>query len=101
ESDVFAFASALTSVGVEAEAGGTALSKVFVAINDAVLTSSDKLNTFARVAGMSADEFARAFREDPALAIAGFVEGLGAMSASGQSTTGVFKDLELTDQRLM
>src|SRR5690606_16048966 len=72
ESDVLGFATALTSVGVEAEAGGTALSKVFVAINDAVLSSSDKLDVFARVAGTSAESFAKSFRESPAHAIAMF-----------------------------
>ena len=101
ESDVLAFAASLTSVGVEAEAGGTAMSKVFMSIRDAVIDGGDKLQTFSRVAGVSATEFANAFRRDPAEAITMFVEGMGRLSASGQSTTAVFEELELTDQRLM
>jgi TP901 family phage tail tape measure protein len=101
EADVFAFASTLTSVGVEAEAGGTALSKVFTSIRDAVLDGSENLDTFARVAGTTAEDFARSFREDPAMAIESFVTGLGRMNEAGESTTGVFQELELTDQRLM
>lgn len=101
EANVFAFASALTSVGVEAEAGGTAMSKVITAIADAARTGNDDLTTFAQVAGVSASEFRRAFEEDASTAVAMFVEGLGEMSNAGESTTAIFDDLELTDQRLM
>lgn len=101
EADIFAFGSTLASVGVEAEAGGTALSKVFTTVSDAVLDGSDKLDTFARVAGTTAEDFAASFREDPATAINEFVMGLGRMIDSGESTTGVFQELELTDSRLM
>lgn len=101
EADVFAFASTLTSVGVEAEAGGTALSKVFTSIRDSVLDGGEKLEVFASVAGTTAADFAAQFNNDPAMAISSFVEGLGRMNDAGESTTGVFDDLELTDQRLM
>lgn len=101
ESNVFAFAETLASVGVEAEAGGTALSKVFTSVRDAVIDGSDKLAVFARVAGQSTTDFAAAFRQDAAGAITSFVEGLGKINDAGQSTTAVFESLELTDQRLM
>lgn len=100
EADVFAFASTLASVGVEAEAGGTALSKVFTRVRDAVIDGGESLDVFAQVAGTSAAEFARAFREDPEMAIELFIAGLDRMNLSGQSTTQVFKDLELNDERL-
>jgi TP901 family phage tail tape measure protein len=101
EADVLAFASTLTSVGVEAEAGGTAMSKVFTAVADAMRDGNERLGTFAKVAGMSSREFAQAYGEDAAGAITSFTEGLGRMSAAGESTTHVFDDLSLTDQRLM
>ena len=101
EADIFAIASTLTSVGVEAEAGGTAMSKVFTAIGDAVRDGGDKLETFAEVSGMTAQEFQRAFEEDAAGAIGMFVEGMGRLGAEGESTSQIFKDLGLTDQRLM
>lgn len=101
ESDVFAFASTLTSVGVEAEAGGTAMSKVFTSIADSVRDGGEKLETFASVAGVTAEEFSQAFGQDAAGAIALFVDGMGQAATTGESTTQIFKDLELTDQRLM
>jgi TP901 family phage tail tape measure protein len=100
EANVLAFASTLTSVGVEAEAGGTALSKVFTSIGDATRDGGDKLATFAKVAGVSVQEFQDAFEKDAAGAIAMFIEGMGRLAESGESTTKVFDDLELTDERL-
>ena len=101
EANVFAFASALTSVGVEAEAGGTAMSKVITAIADAARTGNSDLATFAQVAGVTGDAFVQAFERDASSAVALFVEGLGEMSNAGESTTEIFNDLGLTDQRLM
>lgn len=101
EADIFAIGSALASVGVEAEAGGTALSKVFTSVSDAVLDGGDKLETFAEVAGVTASEFQRAYRQDAGLAINDFVNGLGRMIEGGQSLTPVFEKLELTDSRLI
>lgn len=101
EADILGFGSALSSVGVEAEAGGSALSKVFTSITDAVADGGDKLTVFARTAGVSADQFATAFRDDPAEAIEMFIAGLGQMIDSGQSLTPVLEELEFTDIRLM
>src|SRR5699024_188060 len=101
EADIFAIASTMTSVGVEAEAGGTAMSKTFIAIADAVRDGGEHLDTFAQVSGMTAEQFKTAFGEDAAGAIGAFVDGMGRMSEQGESTSQVFKDLGLTDQRLM
>lgn len=100
ESDIFAFASTLTSVGVQAEAGGTAISKVFTSIADAVMDGGEQLDTFARAAGMSTADFKAAFEKDAAGGVTAFVEGMGRMANAGESTTQIFKDLELNDSRL-
>jgi len=100
ESQVLAFASALTSVGVPSEAAGTAISKVMTSISDAVKDGGDDLETFAQVAGVSTEEFQRAFEQDAAGAIGSFIEGMGRMSSSGQSTTAIFDNLGLADERL-
>jgi TP901 family phage tail tape measure protein len=83
EADVLAFANALASVGIEAEAGGTALSTAMVKMADAVASGGDSVAEFAQVAGMSAEEFTRAFETDPARAIQAFVEGLGRIDSAG------------------
>lgn len=101
EADVFAFGAVFTEVGVKAEAGGTALSKIFLHIRDAVISGSEELDVFARTAGMTSDEFATAFGENAGLTIATFIEGIGELERAGMSTTEIFEELGLADERLM
>jgi len=98
EADVFGIAAAFTSVGVQAEAGGTAVQKVLTAMTIAVADGGDQLDIFADTAGMSADEFAAAFKVDAAGAFTDFVEGLG---EQGDEAFGTLEALELQDQRLI
>lgn len=85
ESEILAFASALSSVGIEAEAGGSAFSKVFIQIATAVATGNEDLQMFADIAGKSAADFRTAFQQDAAGAIISFVQGLSQMdSESGE-----------------
>src|SRR5690606_6040500 len=69
ESDMPGFAGALSSVGIEAEAGGTAISRVMITIANAVREGGEQLGLFAKVAGMSVNDFKQAFQEDAAGAI--------------------------------
>lgn len=100
EDQVMAIASALSSLGIEAEAGGSSISRVMVDMSTAVQSGSDKLALFARVAGMSVDEFATLFREDAAHAMTAFTGGLGRMQASGADTFGVLDKLGLSEIRV-
>jgi TP901 family phage tail tape measure protein len=95
-----AFAGALTSMGVEAEAGGTNLSKAFTAINSAVISGGKELDQFARISQMSAEEFSAAFREDPADAIVAFVDGLRAIRDGGGDVAAALRDSGLSGERM-
>lgn len=77
EADILGIATALSSVGIEAGKGGTAFSKVITEMTVASATGSEKLNDFADIAGMSADEFQKLFNEDAISAINAFFTGLG------------------------
>lgn len=98
EADLLGVSAALSSVGVEAEAGGTAVQKVFLKITESVATADEFLEVFAATAGMSADAFATLWREDPSEAFTLFVEGLG---AAGQDAFIILDQLDLKDQRLI
>jgi len=74
--DIMAIGTALSSVGVEAEAGGTAVQMGLLEINKAVVESGDKLNEFARVSGLSAEDFKKKWDTDAAGAFQLFIEGL-------------------------
>lgn len=100
EADVLAFSSTLSSVGIRAEAGGTAISRVFLEIDDAVRNGGEALDTFAETAGMSATEFQRAYQEDAAGAIATFVQGLGRVQQSGGDVNAILGDLGLDGIRV-
>lgn len=100
EAEVFGFASTLSSLGVEAEAGGSAISRVMIEIASEVETSGDKLADFARVSGMSVEEFSRLFRDDAAGAVLAFVNGLGNAEAQGSSTLQMLDDLGFTEIRV-
>jgi len=96
EPQVLAIGGAFASVGIQAEAGGTAVQKVLLAITKEVVTSGDKLEGFAKVAGMSAQEFAAAWRSDAGAAFVAFVEGLG---KSGENAIQILDDLGLKNER--
>lgn len=100
EAQILGFAGALSSVGIEAEAGGTAFSKVFIDISNAVQSGGEGLSLFARVAGMSTAQFRQAFQADAAGAIVSFVEGLGRISAEGGNTFAVLEALGFSEIRV-
>ena len=100
EAQILSFAGALSSVGIEAEAGGTAFSRVMLNMNTAVAQGGEALEGFAQVAGMSTQEFAKAFEEDAAGAMITFIEGLGQMSESGADVATVLDELGLGEIRV-
>ncbi|WP_274755683.1 phage tail tape measure protein [Actinotignum sanguinis] len=100
EGDVFGLATAMSSMGIEAEAGGTAMSKLMIDIRRAVDTGGEKLALFAKTAGMSAEQFKAAFQKDAAGAIISFMTGLGKMEEAGQSTQATLDELGITEVRM-
>lgn len=100
EAEVLGFANALASVGIEAEAGGTAISRIMTDIAMSVSQGGDELEAFAEVAGMSSAEFQSAFREAPADAIATFIEGLAKIDAAGGDVFKTLDDLGQSDIRV-
>lgn len=98
ESKVLAIGGAFASVGVGAEAGGTAVSKVLASMTEAVATGNDSLKWFAATSGMTAAEFASQWKTDSGEAFTRFVEGLG---RSGDQAFSILRNLGLSDQRLI
>lgn len=98
EGQILGIGAAMSSVGVEAEAGGTAVQKVLLNMVQAVAQGGEQLNTFAATAGMSASEFKRAFQEDAGKAFEEFVEGLG---RAGDKAFDILSALGMEDQRLI
>lgn len=99
EPQIMALAAAMSSVGIEAETGGTAMTQTLNAIEKAVATGEDSLQSFADVAGMSADSFAEMWNTDALGALTAFIRGLGNLDEQGESAVLVLEDLGLTGIR--
>lgn len=99
EPEIMALAAAMSSVGIEAEAGGTAMTQTLNAIEKAVAKGGDDLSEFARIAGMSSDEFSTAWKNDAMSALTSFIGGLGKLDEQGESTVLVLEGLGLTGIR--
>lgn len=100
QSDILALSTALSSVGLEAQAGGTAFSKVMVQMQLAVEEGGQELSQFAHIAGMTSDEFSKAFKEDASQALLSFIKGLSNATEQGDSAIKILDDMGIKETRL-
>lgn len=99
EAETLALAAAMSSVGIEAEAGGTAMTQTFNAIETAVAHGGKDLEKFAKVAGMSATSFADMWENRPIKALQAFISGLGNLEENGENSVLVLDELGLSGIR--
>lgn len=97
--DVLGLSTALTSLGISAEAGGTAISTVMSDIDKAVATNGDSLETWASTANMSVDEFSRAWKEDATGALDAVLKGMAANVEEGGNLSIILEDLGIDSLR--
>lgn len=99
ESEIMALATAMSSVGIEAEAGGTAMTMVLKKMQNAVSDGGKSLDGFAKAAGMSSKEFAKAFESEPIVALDAFIKGLAKSSEEGANLNDILSDLGIKGVR--
>ncbi|HER6484408.1 TPA: phage tail tape measure protein [Streptococcus pyogenes] len=99
EAQIAGLAAGMSSVGINAEGGGSAFSRVMQKMNTDVLSGGEGLRRFASVAGKTAEEFAQTWRKKPQEAIVDFVKGLGKIKESGGDVTETLKDLGINSVR--
>lgn len=100
EPEIMAVSTSLSSLGIEAEAGGSAISKLLKEFEVMVATGAPGLADFAKVAGMSAKEFAGAWGENSVEALSKFIDGLGRIDSQGGSTVATLEKLGITEIRM-
>lgn len=111
--DILGLSTAMSSVGIQAEAGGTAmaqtmasmtkavegaipyLSQPFEALDDDAKEAMESLLQYADVSGMTAQEFAEAWKGEPIKAIQAFIGGLGEMNEADQSVVMMLDEMGL------
>lgn len=105
QAQILALAGGLSSVGIRAEAGGTAFSRVMLEINKNIGTGSEEMKGFAEVSGKSVDEFEKQWKKRPAEALIGFTEGLAKAQTEGKNVSIIlenlgFESIRITDSLL-
>ena len=87
--DVLAYSTALSSLGVEAEAGGSSISRIWMDIQTQVSTGGELLGEFAKVSGKTTKEFAEGWKNDASGTFKDFVDGL----SKSKDIVGTLKNL--------
>ena len=100
EDEILAIANATASMGIEVEAGGTAVSTVFSKMATAAANGGSDLEAFATAAGLTAEEFQNLVKTSPADAFVALTKGLDATSDAGGNVFAVLKSLGLSDVRV-
>lgn len=99
--DVFGLSAALASLGTQPELARGTITRLFSQIDMAVGQSGDKLDNFARLTGMSADEFSAAWGSEGGSidVIQRLMTGLDNVTASGESAFSALSSIGITADR--
>jgi len=90
-----AFGTAMRSVGIQAQLGGSVVGKSFREIDAAVRTGGKSLDAFAKITGLTGAELKQTFEEDSTKAFQLFIEGLGRISEEGGSVSLALEEVGL------
>lgn len=88
---IMSISAAMSSVGIEAEAGGTAMTQIFNKMTKATAEGGETLDNFGKTAGITGKEFAETWEANPTKALSAFVKGL---SNTEGGAKGVLKALD-------
>ena len=106
--EILAMSAAMSSVGIQAEAGGTAMAQTLKGIQSAISNANlpeatekqkEKLETLAKVAGMTADQFSQAWKDRPMEALTAFINGLSNLKDAGEDTFATLDELGMSGIR--
>lgn len=95
EVEVLALSNTLASMGVRAELGGGVATRVLLKMYGAIQDGGDKLSAFSKTAGMSADEFSKAFADSPVKALDAVNQGLARTKEEGGNVVQAMTDMGL------
>jgi TP901 family phage tail tape measure protein len=96
---ILAWATAATATGQKAEAAGSSMLRFVSNVETAVNGSEENLAKWAKVAGMSGQEFKKSFGEDASGTMYKFIEGLANIQKSGGSVNQTLMELGINNVR--
>ena len=97
--EMLAWAAAASATGMKAEAAGSSMQRYISKMETAVTAGGEDLEAWAKVAGMSGEEFAKLFGEDSSAAMYAFVDGLGMIQKNGGSVNQTLMELGINNVR--
>lgn len=97
--EILGWSTAIASTGQNSEAAATAIARTMADIEGAVAGGGEALEAFAEIAGMGAEEFAKAWEERPSEAMRDFISGLRDLDEQGEFVTQRLADLGITGVR--
>lgn len=99
DDQILGLSASLSSVGIEAEMGGTAISTVMSQIDRDVAMNTAAVETWAQSAGMSAKEFADTWKKDPIAALQSLFSGLNSATGAGENMNVMLDTLGVSSLR--
>lgn len=96
--DIMGISAAVASLGIESQAGSTAMSTLIMSLYKAVETGKG-LEDYAAIAGMTADQFRVAWGQNAAGALDTFIRGLDNVEQNGRSAVVILDELGITNVR--
>ena len=97
--DTLGFATAMSSLGISAEEGGSALGRVLIKFNDYASQGGKAAAKLGKVAGMTGEAFSKMWKEDKTKAMQKLIQGLGEMSEKGQDILPIMEELGIKNTR--
>ena len=99
--EVLGISTAMASLGIAAEAGGTVVGKAFMSIDKAIRSQAgpafDKL---IELTGMTGDQLTKTFQTDASAVFQSFISGLGRAGESGKDMTAELEQMGLKGIRV-
>lgn len=100
EAQILALGTAMSSLGLQADKGGSAMSKLLKFMQLSVETENKKLSQFASVSGISSKGFQDLFKKDSIGALSLFIKGLSDTKRNGKSAIATLDEMGLSEVRL-
>lgn len=82
--EILGLSAAMSSVGLTAEAGGTAMSQAMSKITKAVANGGETLDLFGEITGQTGEQFAETWRNEPIKALEEFLVGLSNLEGGSE-----------------
>lgn len=99
DAEILALNATLLSLGVKAEAGGSAIVRTMSDIQIAGVEGGDALERYAKYANMTVDEFGELARNAPVDALVALAAGLNDAAGDGQNLNSVLNELGVIEVR--